>query len=171
MSAAPKNDLPPIHRIVTSHDDKGQAKVWIEDEVPNISPPGFTDGVSFGLAWTTNSVPADCQTEVDGRTLPIGELTNESGSVLRYVDMPPNHLSPMHRTISLDYGFLLFGEIDLVLDDGTTRSMKPGDVCVQRGTTHAWHNKSDKWARMVYVLLPSKPIEIDGKPLGAISIH
>lgn len=62
MSSAPQNPLPSIRRVVTTHDDEGMAKVWIDGEVPNISPPGFTDGVSFGLAWVTDSSPADCQT-------------------------------------------------------------------------------------------------------------
>jgi hypothetical protein len=102
---APQNPLPSIRRVVTTHDDEGMAKVWIDGEVPNISPPGFTDGVSFGLAWVTDSSPADCQTVsrvrglglgraergpnvadsigawlqiTDGRELPIGELSSES---------------------------------------------------------------------------------------------
>ena len=72
----------------------------------------------------------------------------------------------MHRTVSLDYGVVIYGEMELVLDSGETRVMKVGDVAVQRGTNHAWRNTSDtKWARMMYVLQPSLPIEINGKPL------
>jgi len=57
------NPLPIIRRVVTSHDESGAAKVWIDEEVENKAPPGFEeDGVSFGLAWTTDSSPADCQT-------------------------------------------------------------------------------------------------------------
>jgi hypothetical protein len=58
------NPLPVIRRVVTSHDEQGNAKVWIDEEVENKSPPGFTDGVSFGLAWVTDSSPADCQTVI-----------------------------------------------------------------------------------------------------------
>lgn len=58
----PINPLPVIRRVVTSHDEQGNAKVWMDEEVENKSPPGFTDGVSFGLAWVTDSSPADCQT-------------------------------------------------------------------------------------------------------------
>ena len=72
----------------------------------------------------------------------------------------------MHRTVSLDYGVVLYGEMELVLDSGETRIMKVGDVSVQRGTNHAWRNTSDtQWARMMYVLQPSLPITINGKPL------
>ncbi|GAA6018954.1 hypothetical protein JCM10207_009212 [Rhodosporidiobolus poonsookiae] len=169
---APINPLPAIRRVVTTHNDAGEAKVWLDEEVENKRVAHIPDGVSFGLAWTTNTQPADCQTNVDGKNLPIGELASEAGSVVRYVDMPPGHVSPMHRTISLDYGFVLFGQLELSLPDGTKTLVKPGDVVVQRGTDHAWINPSKtEWARMVYVLLPSKPIVIDGKELPAKSIH
>lgn len=73
----------------------------------------------------------------------------------------------MHRTVSLDYGIVLIGEVELLLDSGETRLMKTGDVCVQRGTNHAWRNASQtEWARMMYVLQPSLPIEIQGKRLN-----
>ena len=72
----------------------------------------------------------------------------------------------MHRTVSLDYGIVIYGDMELVLDSGETRPMKVGDVAIQRGTNHAWRNTSDKnWARMMYVLQPSLPIQINGKPL------
>lgn len=45
----------------------------------------------------------------------------------------------MHRTISVDYAVVLEGEIDLVLDDNLTKTMRKGDVAVQRGTVHVSH--------------------------------
>lgn len=73
----------------------------------------------------------------------------------------------MHRTVSLDYGVVLEGEIELVLDSGESRIMKRGDVSVQRGTNHLWKNRSQtEWGRMLYVLQEAKPIEINGKRLG-----
>ena len=44
----------------------------------------------------------------------------------------------MHRTETLDYAICLKGECDLELEDGRTVPMKAGDICVQRGTMHAW---------------------------------
>jgi hypothetical protein len=52
------------------------------------------------------------------------------------------------------------------LDNGTTIHMKAGDVCVQRGTIHGWTNRSDKPARMYFILTAAEPVKIDGKPLG-----
>jgi len=72
----------------------------------------------------------------------------------------------MHRTVSLDYGVVLIGEVELVLDSGEVRLMKPGDICVQRGTMHAWRNTSKtEWARMLYVLQPSLPVSVGGTEL------
>ena len=59
----------------------------------------------------------------------------------------------MHRTDSIDYGILISGELTCVLDDGVEVHMKAGDISVQRGTIHAWVNKGNEWARMVFVLI------------------
>jgi hypothetical protein len=60
----------------------------------------------------------------------------------------------MHRTESIDYGIVVFGEIVLVLDDGSRTHLQAGDVVVQRGTDHAWENPSTtNPARMAFILL------------------
>jgi quercetin dioxygenase-like cupin family protein len=61
----------------------------------------------------------------------------------------------MHRTKTVDYGIVLSGEIYLVVDEGETL-LKPGDVVVQRGTNHAWSNRSDEPCRMAFVLVDGK---------------
>jgi quercetin dioxygenase-like cupin family protein len=72
----------------------------------------------------------------------------------------------MHRTVSLDYGVVMLGEIELILDSGETHLMKAGDICVQRGTMHAWRNTSQtEWARMLYVLQPCEPVIVNEKEL------
>lgn len=58
----------------------------------------------------------------------------------------------MHRTESVDYAVVLQGEITLLLDDQDVL-LKAGDVVIQRGTNHAWSNRSDKPALMLYVLI------------------
>nr|WP_272917510.1 cupin domain-containing protein [Nocardioides flavescens] len=60
--------------------------------------------------------------------------------------------SPVHRTASVDYGIVLEGEITLVLDDSEVTA-RAGDVVVQRGTDHAWANRGDVVARVVFVLV------------------
>jgi uncharacterized cupin superfamily protein len=58
----------------------------------------------------------------------------------------------MHRTETIDYGLVLEGEIFLLLDDSEAH-LRAGDVVIQRGTLHAWENRSDRLARMAFVLV------------------
>ena len=58
----------------------------------------------------------------------------------------------MHRTETIDYAVVLSGAIDLLLDDQDVH-LKAGDVVIQRGTNHAWSNRSDKPCRMLYILI------------------
>ncbi|MDT1898668.1 cupin domain-containing protein, partial [Acinetobacter baumannii] len=55
-------------------------------------------------------------------------------------------------TESVDYGVVLHGALTLVLDDSEV-ALAPGDVVVQRGTNHAWANRSGAPCRMLFVLV------------------
>ena len=73
----------------------------------------------------------------------------------------------MHRTQSLDYGIILEGSVDMLLDSGERQSMKRGDVAVQRATMHQWINTSEtEWARIMFVLQDCRPLTVAGKSLG-----
>lgn len=58
----------------------------------------------------------------------------------------------MHRTQSVDYALVLDGEITLVLDEEEV-TMRAGDFLVERGTNHAWANRSGKPCRILFVLI------------------
>lgn len=58
----------------------------------------------------------------------------------------------MHRTETVDYAVVLQGEITLLLDEEDVH-LKAGDVVIQRGTNHAWSNRSDRPCLMLYVLI------------------
>jgi naringenin degradation protein FdeH len=69
----------------------------------------------------------------------------------------------MHRTETVDYAVVLEGEITLILDEGEVQ-LKAGDVVIQRGTSHAWSNRSDKNVKMLYVLIDGDfAPDLDGK--------
>ncbi|HLH88753.1 MAG TPA: cupin domain-containing protein [Xanthobacteraceae bacterium] len=53
----------------------------------------------------------------------------------------------MQKTQTLDFCLILEGEVTLVLDTEEV-ALKAGDTVVQRGTNHAWSNRSDKPCRM-----------------------
>lgn len=166
-----KSPLRTPQRFITDHNDEGLAV--FNTTIPE-PLPAQTIGVGdkFYLGYTTSSYPASFQDNQDIATYaeylksPPG-IVVPGGSVVRIVDMRPGADSPMHRTVSLDYGVVLEGEIELVLDSGETRVMKRGDVSIQRGTNHLWRNRSKtEWGRMLYVLQEAKPIEVGGKKLG-----
>ena len=166
-----ENGMPKNYRYITGHDDNGKAifAAGVDELQPRQS---LGNEATFALNYTTSTYPVSFQNDNDitnyqGYLDKAPGLVIPGGSVLRVVDCPPGSLSPMHRTISLDYGVVLEGEIWLELDSGEKRLMRRGDISVQRGTMHAWRNASDKnWARMLYVLLESEPIKIDGCNLG-----
>lgn len=62
----------------------------------------------------------------------------------------------MHTTDTVDYAMLVEGELHLELDDGQTKKLSPRDVVVQNGTRHAWRNRSDKPATILFVLIGAK---------------
>jgi quercetin dioxygenase-like cupin family protein len=157
--------FPPVQRVVTGHDGSGVAIFRSEDhESPRLIPGGVA---GFLLVWTTATVPADNNDEIDGRLREAG-LTINHGSVIRVVDMLPGCESPMHRTNSIDYGIVLTNEIELELDGGGKRTVFAGGIIVQRGTNHLWRNTTDKPTRIVFVLIEAPPYRHDGTPLPEI---
>jgi uncharacterized cupin superfamily protein len=58
----------------------------------------------------------------------------------------------VHRTESIDYGIVLEGEITLVLDDSEV-TLQAGDIVVQRGTDHAWANRTDAVCKVAFILV------------------
>lgn len=61
----------------------------------------------------------------------------------------------MHRTESIDYGIVLQGEITLIVDEGET-IVRAGDIVIQRGTNHAWANRSGRLCRIAFILIDGK---------------
>ncbi len=157
-------------RFVTGHDGAGKAVFLSGGEAPQFhSLPGpSVSGVELIELWATNAVPAAITpvepAEPNDRPLRIPPPDN--GAIFRIVDFHPGHIekSPsredgrpagFHRTQTIDYGVLIEGELHLRLDDDTV-VMRPGDVVIQRGTAHAWENRSSEIARIAFVLLDGR---------------
>jgi quercetin dioxygenase-like cupin family protein len=128
--------------------------------------------MDFILMYTSETFPVDMNNEKDLKVYQSylkdkPALSISGGTVVRTVDFSPGYTSPMHRTVSCDFGVVLQGEIELILDSGETRVLQPGDVAVQRGTNHAWRNRSqDQWARMMYVLQAAEPVRVQNGHLA-----
>ncbi|KAM0487119.1 hypothetical protein ACHAPX_000387 [Trichoderma viride] len=158
--------FPDPRRIVTGHNSEGRAVVVADSPIPCVPTP---TGANFAVLYETHQFPASNDDWVDPTKTRTTDLSNQKGIILRVVDIPPKveTVTLFHRTESLDFGILLNGEVSCHLDDGVRIDMKPGDVCVQRGTIHGWTNYSEEPARLYFVLSAATPVKIDGKLLTA----
>ena len=144
MSAKPR-------RIVTGHDASGKSVVLSEGPNPKTLDIGTA---AFHEVWITDRTPVEiAATEPEPTDRPVRVPPPANGVVVRFTEMEPGAASPMHRTETLDVGVVLEGETWLLLDDGSETLMRAGDVCVQRGTNHAWANRSDRPVRMVFAMI------------------
>lgn len=175
--------LPPIRRVVTGHSPDGRAQVASEGPLPTVVEVQAIPGTVFHEVWATHATPAPVDNGADPTTGPLMLPPPKQGTRIRFVDIPPDTddflaqgasrmkdafaeigdvqastvkaTSPhplMHRTESIDYGIVIDGEMTLVLDDAEVL-LRPGSVVVQRGTNHAWANRSGKPCRMLFVLI------------------
>lgn len=141
--------------------------------VPWITPAGAIDHV-------TDDDPAALSAD-------IPSFPSPGQTILRIADFPPDAVYPegsesvifaeidgrdaaqagsehsggkhfwFHRTDSLDYAVVLTGEITLLVDEGEV-TVRAGDVIVQRATSHAWSNRTDQSARVLFVLIGTPPL-------------
>ena len=178
--------FPPIHRVVTGHDAEGKAVVLHDGPLPTVVEIEAIPGTIFHEVWATTGTPAPVGNGADPSTGPLRLPPPPQGTRIRFVDIPPDSDdflahgaarmhdafaqigdvaastvkadSPhplMHRTESVDYGVVIEGELTLVLDDSEVL-LKPGSVVVQRGTNHAWANRSGRPCRMLFVLVDGR---------------
>jgi len=176
---------PPIRRIVTGHDAQGRS--CFEADGPSPAQKTLPDRPGYRVTnlWRTQlDHPAGHQAP-DTITDHAGVLPPRHGSVLRIIEWPAESQDPvalrerlaktfaamypdarhapkpgehpgMHQTDTVDYALVLEGEIVAIMETGETL-MRAGDVLIQRGTNHAWANRSGKPAKMAFVLIDAPP--------------
>jgi quercetin dioxygenase-like cupin family protein len=142
----------PPRRVVTGHDRDGKSIVISDGPTPRSRTR--PEGATFHDLWSTAEMPVPVSFVEPGE--PAGRpdqiAPQAGGTVIRITEMAPGMRSPMHRTETVDYGIVLAGEVHLVLDDSEV-ALAAGDVVIQRGTDHAWENRSEAVARMLFVLI------------------
>jgi hypothetical protein len=142
-------------RVVTGHDRDGKS-VKLSDGIPlqEHSMQGEAIGADFIEIWNTpEPIPTLTSEPGSEPTARPFAIMPASGHLMRIIEIYPprmgGHRTVMHRTRTLDYAVVIEGEVVLILDDGET-VLGPGSVVVQRGTDHAWENRSDAVARMAF---------------------
>ena len=176
-SARPPNEkqlstgLPGLTHYVTGHNAEGEAIVQSTKPADWISL--LNDTMAFNVVYTTSQFPVSLNNDADLKqheeVLAKKELSlvNPNGTVARIVDFGPGSEPIMHRTQSLDYGIVLEGEVEMILDNGVSKILRRGEVAVQRATNHGWKNTSKtEWARMFFVLQHCEKLVIGDKELG-----
>lgn len=174
-----------VRRIVTGHDEAGRSRVQEDGAPARVATLGGEAGTTFHEIWSTGETPAPIDQASGEPAEPgLSLLPPKGGTRIRILDIPPDdgsvaalpreavralfeaigagHTLPenpphplMHRTETVDYGIVLEGELVLILDQGET-VVRAGDVIVQRGTSHAWANRSRANARIAFILIDGR---------------
>ena len=183
-----------VRRVVTGHDNNGKAIVISDGPAPIHTNPLRPGQISHEIWKTKESpIPID-RNEADPVAGPRKIHPPAKGTMFRISEVPPEtdairNMTPekaresfravgneaastygrggrhplMHRTETVDYAAVLEGEIVLILDNEDVK-LKAGDVVIQRGTSHAWSNRSGKVVKMLYVLCDGDfTPDLDGK--------
>jgi mannose-6-phosphate isomerase-like protein (cupin superfamily) len=171
-----------FRRVVTGHDAEGNAIILSDSAPERTYMVGGPNGAKFHEVWSTLQSPATIDSrsvEPEEAGLVLGPP--KGGTRIRVIDFPPegdeirnltkeeatehfrlmggenaskaSQLHPlMHRTQTVDYAIVIEGELTLILDLEET-TIAAGDVIVQRGTNHAWANRSGKICSVAFILI------------------
>ena len=172
--------LPAIRRVVTGDGADGRSCIVEDAPAGAVRTVAERPGYRAVNVWRTEETPASIGAP-DTTPAHRGLLPPKRGCILRICDFPPEPKDPkelkrmldatfgsiysdgdhdkassqhpgMHRTETVDYAIVLEGEIWSVMDEGETL-LRAGDVLIQRGTNHAWANRSGRTARIAFVLI------------------
>lgn len=174
------DEMKPVRRIVTIDDDEGKSVAIADGPSPDMRGDPARRGFSSARIWVADSSPVRIGTYRDTVLRTHTIEPPPGGSVCRVVTFPPDETfrgkvgakeveafframgSPaastysadaphpyMQKTRTLDFCLILEGEITLVLDTAEVH-LKAGDTVVQRGTNHAWSNRSNMPCRIAF---------------------
>jgi quercetin dioxygenase-like cupin family protein len=176
--------IKPIRRIVTGHTAQGRSVIVSDAPSPHVlTLPGRPDFALTDL-WVSDRAPASNVGSADAARRRMSLEPPRNGTIFRIVEFPPDAAAgggfdrgaaframgashamdpdasrhpAMHRTDTVDYALVLTGEIWALMDEGETL-MRAGDTLVQRGTNHAWSNRSDQPSLVAFVLVSAAPL-------------
>ena len=163
-----------IRRVVMGHDERGRSMVLSDGPARTFERLGL-GGLTLRDVWSTRESPARITpSEPDPSDGPFSIEIPRNGVRIRFMDMPPAQqgVEPfMHRTPSIDYGVVMEGEMTMLMDDDQELVLRAGDVIIQRGTNHAWVNRSSKTVRMLFIIIgaefdPAMGIDAPWPPLA-----
>jgi quercetin dioxygenase-like cupin family protein len=125
------------------------------DEPEPTAGPRRLQPAALGTVLRISEVPPETEAVRNLTPAQAQELFRKSGAGEAATFGRGGRHPMMHRTETVDYAVVLEGEIHLLLDDSEVK-LSAGDVVIQRGTNHAWSNRSGKPVRMLYVLIDGR---------------
>ena len=164
-----------IRRVVTGHDSTGRSCVVFDDNAPNSKVLAAAGGLRRTELWETASTPASNAGNIDAAAQTSSLEPKTGGSIFRVVaiirrtrlglrqsTLPPisaarrirlaSIIPGMHKTRTIDYAIVLSGQIYAVLEAGEVL-LRAGDCLIQRGTNHAWSNRTDASCQIAFVMI------------------
>ena len=175
----------PTRRIVTGHDADGRSILLSDGAAPAVQVIEAFGDMAVTELWRTDESPASNAGDDDPAGREKSLEPSPLGSKFRVVEYPPDSVRfagvgreagfveiggrhamiedgarhpGMHKTATVDYAIVLTGEIWAMMDEGETL-LKPGDVLIQRGTSHAWSNRTDAPCRVAFILIDAVPVD------------
>lgn len=169
-----------VRRVVTGQESGGKS-VFVSDERVAPTTLSLLPGWEFHRVWGADSavaLPADGAEPDAPRYFPpsagfrfavftvgpggeqvVGDIDIEAALAELDEKLPgmAEEMEPddpgMHTTDTVDFDFVISGEVFLELDDGAEVHLRAGDCVVQNGTRHRWNNRSDEPCTIVVTLL------------------
>jgi quercetin dioxygenase-like cupin family protein len=179
-----------VRRVTTGHNERGKAVIASDAEVEGTTL-SLLPGAEFHRLWGADVPPRfpDAGTQPDGPSYfpPLGgfrfmmftvapHTTSRRAAVDRHALLAEmeaklpglaTHIEPnnpgMHTTDTIDFEYIISGEVWLDLDDGVTVRLSAGDTVVQNGTRHRWRNEGAEPCRIVVFMVgtPRMPSGIE----------
>lgn len=165
-----------VRNVVTGHDQTGHAFV-VQDREVEATTVQLMPGLGFHMLWSTDGIsefpdegrerPSPSYFPPPGGsrflvfTIPATRLPLPPGIDLIEARAEADAALPgllekmeagnpgMHRSATIDFIYVLDGEIVLELDEGREITLRTGDTAVQNGTRHAWRNHSGRDCRLL----------------------
>ena len=156
-------------RVIVGIGADGKSCIVSDDAAPNVTTPR----ISKSEVWRVDRLPAD-PGQGDGLDAELVTLPAAAGMVYRLATFPPDEdwaandagapagpagalagdasIPGMHATQTVDISTVISGELYAILERGETL-LRAGDTIVQRGTQHAWSNRSGRPATLVSVMV------------------
>ena len=173
-----------IRRVITGHNADGKSVVVIDQtmtaDLGHVLTPEGQPNVRLSDVWISRHVPDSNQGNDDTVDEKVTLEPPAGGAVFRTLEIPPDSARNfdamrryfeqmgasdrldgqkhpgMHATNTVDYLIVLSGEVWMILDEEEIL-LRQGDTCVQRGTMHAWSNRSDVPCTLAAILIDAAP--------------